>query len=326
MLFLIYTIIAILVIFFSIKCAYYMDLIEEKTNLSGLFLSSIILASITSLPELVTSVSAISFLDNPGLVLGNVLGSNIFNLMILGSLIIFFFNKFLNSNIDPKHDKSLYFLIIIYCLVFAKMQFNFDVSIMNIDIISILIAFLYFLSLKFMTVSDSDVGENQSNDNNLNKDEDVKNIVIKFIFSSMGLVISSVAITIVTDKIVTATNISSTMAGALLLGIATSIPELATSITLCKLGNFNAVFGNMIGSDIFNYIIISIGDVLYNKGSIFIIDNQSYKLTIFGLVSIILTLIILKTKTENDKSNISKITYILSSLFIIVSYGLFLFL
>lgn len=326
MLFLTYILIAFFVIFFSIKCAYYLDIIEAKTNLSGLFLSSTILASITSLPELVTSVSAISFLNDPRLVLGNVLGSNIFNLTILASLIIIFFDRFLKSKIDPLHGKSLYLLIIIYSLIFIKMHFNFDIEIMTVDIISILIAVLYFASLKFISINNDD-NDNHEIDKNTKKSEDnVKTTIIKFIFSSMELVISSVAITVITDKIVIATNIGATMAGALLLGIATSIPELATSITLCKLGNFNAVFGNMIGSCIFNYIIITIGDILYNQGSIYLIDSQSYKLTIFGLVSVILTLIILKTKVKNDNSSISNLTHILSSIFITSSYLLFLFL
>lgn len=331
MLFFIYAIITFLVIYFSIKCAYYLDIIEAKTNLSGLFLSSIILASITSLPELVTSISAISFLDNPGLVLGNVLGSNIFNLTILGSLIIIFFKRFLNNKIDPLHDKSLYFLLIIYILILIKMHFDLDFVIMNIDIVSILIAIFYLISLKFMNTNSEDNSDdlkNQESNLSLNYEENIKNIVIKFILTSMGLVISSVAITIATDKIVAITNIDSTMAGALLLGIVTSIPELATSITLCKLGNFNGVFGNMIGSNIFNFIIITLGDILYNRGSIYIIDNNSYKLTVFGLTATVLTLIILKTKikTENSLISKSKPIYILSSLFIVISYFLFLFL
>ncbi|MBP0979301.1 MAG: cation transporter [Oscillospiraceae bacterium] len=326
MLFFIYFIIAFFVIYFSFKCAYYLDIIEAKTNLSGLFLSSIILASITSLPELVTSVSAISFLDNPGLVLGNVLGSNIFNLTILASLIIIFFKRFLNSKIDPLHDKSLYLLIIIYSLVLAKMHFDFDFVVMSVDIVSILIGIFYLISLKFISVNSEDDPEDSQDKNINNYNENIKNIIIKFIFASMGLVISSVAITVITDKIVSVTNIGATLAGALLLGIATSIPELATSIALCKLGNFNGVFGNMIGSCIFNYIIITIGDILYNRGSIYIVDNNSYKLTVFGLVTILLTLIILKTKVKNESSLVSKTIYILSSLFIISSYFLFLFL
>ena len=332
MIFLIYCLIAFFVVFFSVKCAYYLDLIEAKTNLSGLFLSGIILAGITSLPELVTSVSAISFLENPGLVIGNVLGSNIFNLTVLAVLVLLFLKTFLKNKVSDRYKKTLYLLIAIYSLVLLKMNFNFNIEIFNIDIISIIILISYFFSLKLMTGSEADDLENLENNNSENKiqtdktsyEQDIKPILIKFIFFSMGLVISSVAITIATDKISEVTNIGSTMAGAILLGIATSIPEVATCLTLCRLGNFNGVFGNMIGSNMFNFIIITIGDVLYRKGTIYLIDNQSYKLTVFGLVATILTLLILSSKNKKQSPSFSKTIYIVSSIFIILSYVMFI--
>ena len=326
MLFVFYGIMVLCVIFFSVKCAYYLDLIEAKTNLSGVFLSGVILAGITSLPELVTSISAISFFNSPELVFGNILGSNIFNLSILASLIIVFFKEFLTNKVKLDHKKTLYLIIVIYSLVFVKMQFEINFTIMNIDVISILIFLLYIISLKFISVNDDD----DEDDSLAQSTEDVKSLLIKFIFFSMGLVISSVIITFLTDEIAKVTNMGETLAGALLLGVVTSIPELATSITLCKLGNFNGVFGNIIGSNIFNYIIISIGDVLYNSGSIYVVNNQSYKLVVFGFVATVLTLIILKSKVKDenqtDVSLTSKVTYILSALFILASYGLFIFL
>lgn len=326
MLFVFYGIMVLCVIFFSVKCAYYLDLIEAKTNLSGVFLSGVILAGITSLPELVTSISAISFFNSPELVFGNILGSNIFNLSILASLIIVFFKEFLTNKVKLDHKKTLYLIIVIYSLVFIKMQFEINFTIMNIDVISILIFLFYIISLKFISVNDDD----DEDDSLAQSTEDVKSLLIKFIFFSMGLVISSVIITFLTDEIAKVTNIGETLAGALFLGVVTSIPELATSITLCKLGNFNGVFGNIIGSNIFNYIIISIGDVLYNSGSIYVVNNQSYKLVVFGFVATVLALIILKSKVKDenqtDVSLTSKVTYILSALFILASYGLFIFL
>ena len=65
--------------FFSMKCADYVDLLDKKTNLSGAFIGGVILAAITSLPELITSISAVTVVNKPELIIGNVLGSNVFN-------------------------------------------------------------------------------------------------------------------------------------------------------------------------------------------------------------------------------------------------------
>ena len=83
-----YLLVAAAVVICSIKCADYVDLLDKKTRISGAFIGGVILAAVTSLPELVTSISSVTVVQNPGLVIGNVLGSNIFNLCIFGGLVV----------------------------------------------------------------------------------------------------------------------------------------------------------------------------------------------------------------------------------------------
>ncbi len=82
MIYALYGIFAAFVIGFSIKLSYYVDELDKKTNLSGAFIGGVMLAAVTSLPELFTSISSTLFLNEVQLVSGNVLGSNIFNLTI----------------------------------------------------------------------------------------------------------------------------------------------------------------------------------------------------------------------------------------------------
>ncbi len=71
----------ILAIFFSgRKIARYGDVIAEKTGLGGVWIGLILLALITSLPELFNGVSAVIIVDAPDLTVGNLLGANAFNL------------------------------------------------------------------------------------------------------------------------------------------------------------------------------------------------------------------------------------------------------
>ena len=83
MIFLIYAIIAAGVTFLSVKAADYVDLIDKKTSLSGAFIGGIMLSAVTSLPELFTSLSSTLLLDEPGLCIGNILGSNIMNVLVI---------------------------------------------------------------------------------------------------------------------------------------------------------------------------------------------------------------------------------------------------
>ena len=71
-----------LTVFLSIKLSYYADLLNKSTNISGVFIGGILLAGLTSLPELVTCLSSI-FLNNPYLAIGDILGSNFFNITMM---------------------------------------------------------------------------------------------------------------------------------------------------------------------------------------------------------------------------------------------------
>ena len=88
-----YVVVAALVVFFSIKLSNYVDLLDKKTNVSGAFLGGILLAAITSLPELFTSLTAVVLPPNHDnhLVLGNILGSDIFNVCLFAIIYLFFF-------------------------------------------------------------------------------------------------------------------------------------------------------------------------------------------------------------------------------------------
>ena len=61
--FILYFLSAAALVYFSMKCADYVDLLDKKTNMSGAFIGGVILAAITSLPELVTSITAITVVD-----------------------------------------------------------------------------------------------------------------------------------------------------------------------------------------------------------------------------------------------------------------------
>lgn len=319
MIYFIYLLLAACVVFISIKCANYVDLLDKKTNMSGAFIGGVILAAVTSLPELITSISAIVVVDSPGLIIGNVLGSNIFNLAILGALVIFGIKSFINGKVSKSHRITLICTIAVYAILACCIFFNMDYAIGGVSIASVLILIIYLISLKFLASDDS------QNDNEDTSPLTIKQIVIRFIIMAVLLVISSVLITYVTDIIAVKLNLGASLAGALFLGIATSLPELSSSVALVRAKNHNAMIGNIVGSNMFNYLILLIGDLMYFKASIYTltIDKQTMLLTIFGFIASIFTAVILSAKYKNVSS---KVLYIICGVLIIGCYLSFLVL
>ena len=318
---LLYIVLAVVVVFLSIRLAEYVDLIDKKTDISGAFIGGVILAAVTSLPELFTSISAIALVNQPNMVLGNILGSNIFNMTVLGLLMLIMTGKFSKAVVGISHLKTGILILALFLMIFVASFFGFDYSFLNISIYSIIIIVLYSLSITYM------VSDNACDDEEDSSKHTLKTIIILFIITAVLLVASSIGITYFTDKLAFELNLGATLAGALFLGVATSLPELTSCFALAKKGNFNACVGNILGSGIFNFLILSIGDIFYTKGSIYKGETGNRPLVIFGTISTLLVCITLfiksRQKTDSEKTNL---IYKIFSILIIACYMLFLLL
>lgn len=310
MIYIAYIILAFLTVFLSVKLSYYVDCLDKKTDLSGAFIGGVLLAAVTSLPELFTSLTAVLALDQPGLVQGNVLGSNLFNVCVIGGLMLFFVKGYQHAHISKSHTSSLLFTLVMYiCVALAVfMPITIPLGFVNVNVMSIIILLIYMISVKTMKNDDSATSED---------DEEitlsVKQIVVRFILFAIALVVVSILLTQVTDQIAVKLNLGTTIAGAIFLGVATSLPELSASVNLVRIGNYNASFGNVVGSNVFNFIILTFADFLYTKGSIYINESQTLNLLFFGIFSMLMTLGVIKGQKSRG-------TVLICSILILVSY------
>jgi cation:H+ antiporter len=72
-----YLLLAFIVIFATSRLSYYIDELDKKTHISGALIGGVLLATVTSMPEFITSITSTVGLGEPGLAFGNVFGSNI---------------------------------------------------------------------------------------------------------------------------------------------------------------------------------------------------------------------------------------------------------
>ena len=263
-----YVILAATVVLISIKLADYVDLIDKKTDIAGAFIGGVVLAAVTSLPELFTSISAVVIVRQPDLVIGNILGSNLFNETILGVILIFCAKAFSKAQVGTSHLKITGFTVFIFLLMILSSVLGIDYTVFNISIYSVIIIVTYALSIKFMASDKTD------SDDTTDSALTLKQIITRFIILALVLVSSSVFLTLVTDSLQenlnkAGINLGKTVAGALLLGVATSLPELTSAATLVKKKNYNAAVGDLLGSGVFNFFILSIADILYSGGSVY---------------------------------------------------------
>lgn len=320
-----YFVLATIVVLLSIKLAKYVDLLDKTTNISGAFIGGIFLAAVTSLPELFTSISSVAFVKTNELVIGNILGSNLFNLMILGLAVCFFSNKFLKAKLSKSHLLTGFGTLLIYIIVgivlFVKGVDNWMIGWFNVA--SIVIISIYALVV-LKTPSSEENEENEESP--LTK----KQIITRFILCAILLIGSSIGITYLTDMIAEDLKIGATLGGAILLGIATSLPELTSTIALCAKGNFNASTGNILGSNLFNFAILFVADIFsfqggdYNK--IYYNNHEATMLLIFGGIAtiLLLSLLIYRINKKREDKVIDRVVSIITGILIFSCYVLFL--
>lgn len=321
-----YLLVAACVVFFSIKLSDYVDLLDKKTKVSGAFLGGILLAAVTSLPELFTSITATTLVKQNQYVTGNILGSNLFNMALFFIIFTIFFRKAISAKVSKNHLFSLGFMAVLYAIVaIAAYVFDFNGILWGwFNPMSIAIVAIYTLSI-IKTPK-----EEESENKEINTKLTVKQIISLFVLFSLLLIGASIGITYLTDWVVSSFNIGKTFGGALFLGVATSLPEMTATINLCRKKNFNAAYGNILGSCVFNFIIMSIADILSFgcARTLYKLDQSSFLLLILAIPSMILLFIglIVQLKGKKSESNAKKFLFIAIGTGVLLVYVAFLIL
>lgn len=248
-------------IFLSFLLGNLVDMLDKKTKISGAFIGGVMLAAVTSLPELFTALSSIFFVNEPEYVVGDILGSIIFDLVCLLLETAIFIKGFQNAKLQKFHIVNGVACLMMYG--FAAYAFfapvNCQPMLGDINAMSILIFVLYILTLIFQPKESEEDEDGEKEEVNWS----LKKIITFFSISSVLLIGSSIALTYLTKMIQEALPmLSGSVAGALLLGIGTSIPEIVSTAQLFRKKNYDAGFGNMIGSCTFDFAIFALADFL----------------------------------------------------------------
>ena len=297
MIYLAYLIVAAGVVWFSVKASDYVDLLDKKTSLSGAFIGGIMLSAVTSLPELFTSISATVLIGEPGLCLGNILGSDLFNMAMLSFFLLMFTRTFGKASLSASHRVVTLFVFACYVLLILDWLDILNIHILSVSLTSVCIVILYVLSVRYMSAEDGTEEEEEADTSPLT----VKQVAIRFVAVSIGIVALSIIITYITDAISIRLNLGQGMAGALFLGIATSLPEAASTVTLLRMGNVDIAFGNIVGSNIFNFIIMAVVDILYHGSVYDFSDPQTVVLMLCGTAALPVMWLMMKFRNKWTK-------------------------
>jgi len=273
--------------------------VAKKLHVPALVIGMTIVAMGTSLPELSVSVTA-SIAGSNQLAIGNVVGSNIFNLMVvLGSCALF-------SALEVSDDtikKDLPFSII--CTVALMVMGLIGNSVGHIDGAILLVLFIIFLASMLRAAKKSRTTAAAI------AEEEAENEIVDIptwlciIYIIGGAVAIKYGGDWVVDSCTTLAlkfGMSETLVGLTIVALGTSLPELVTSIVAAKKNELDMAIGNVVGSNIFNILLI-LGVAGAISPMTFLTVNAIDTL-ILVVFSVIVGLMCLKKKNLNKANGI----------------------
>ena len=219
--------------------------IAKKLGIPQLIIGLTIVAMGTSMPEAAVSITA-ALQENAGITIGNIVGSNILNILIILGVTALITNVAI--------QKSTLYYEIPYMIAITIVLMIFGITGGKITLIEGIILWLLFIVfLGYLFV--------MSKKGNSQEDEEVKDIPVwKCI---LFMVVGGVMVVKGSDFAVSGASaiarffgMSERFIGLTIVAFGTSLPELVTSVTAAKKGNAGIAIGNIVGSNIFNILFV----------------------------------------------------------------------
>ncbi len=275
---------AALIVFAANKLAAYGDVIAERTRLGGMFVGVLLLAGATSLPEMLTSLSALQ-LGSPNLAAGNLMGSNAFNMLLLAVMDALHKNQRILRKAALKHALSGTLAIFSIGLVVFFMMANVDLQVGWVGVDSLLIVGFYFGGVWLLQSHGSSGGDTQA---------EIAEGTPPLWEGLLGFGIAAALLVLVTpimvqssNQIAEMTGLGTTFVGSTLVAAVTSLPELVTTLAAIKIGANDMAIGNLFGSNFFNMFAVGLTDFFYMDGRFLAAISPSFLLV--GMLGLLMT-------------------------------------
>ena len=268
------------------------DRIAEATGLGRLLVGSLLLAGVTSLPELSVDIAAIrsGFVD---LAAGDLLGSSLMNLLILAVVDLSVRSgKKMLSREGAAHALSAILCIAVTSLAGLAIITSDKLTAVSVFGISawswaILLAYIFGARMIFLNqrIAVRISAEAQSSDNVLPPTKPMHKV--SFLLSSLVFVIAATVLCFVGPQLAHVagalaeeTGLGGTFVGTTLVAVTTSLPELVASLTAIRIGAIDLAIGNCFGSNAFNIVLFVVLDG-FHGGSIFLSVSEAHAVTAF---------------------------------------------
>jgi cation:H+ antiporter len=299
----------------------YGDVIAEKTGLGRAWIGLILMSGVTSLPELITGISSVAFAGAPDIAVGDVMGSCVFNLSLIALMDILHGPRPIFSRAEQSHNLSAGFGVVM--IGFATLSISAAAGMRSFGRISFtipLIVGMYLLAMRSVFLFQkrqmaAHIGEIAPD---LQYGHiSTKEASVKYAVYALVIVGAAAWLPFIGSRLAEATGLGQSFVGSIFIAMTTSLPEVVVSITALRIGAADMAIANLLGSNLFNMVILAIDDLAYPDGPLFSAVSQNHAIT--GTIAVVMTGIVVVSLTYRlEKKTVLRIGW--DALALILAY------
>ena len=314
-----------IILFAGTKLARYGDAIAEKTGLGRIWIGLVLIAAITTMPELVTSMSSVALVSppSPDLALGTLFGSCMFNLSILALLDILQRSTPVLTEASLRHIASAGFGILLIAVAAGGIIAGERLSRLALGwmgIPSIIILILYLVGMRQMFLSERGHRSSTAKTDSLQYKEILaKTAYLRFALAAAAVIGAGIWLAFIGDEIGQTTGWGASFVGSLFLAITTSAPELVVATAALRIGAIDMAIADVLGANMLDITIVFPVDLFYTKGAVLSSVSGSHLITA-AVVVVMNLLVIAALKLRRRRK-----TFIVISWYALALIGLYIF-
>lgn len=258
------------IVYSGTKLARYGDIIAEKTGMGGTWIGLVLMASVTSLPELVTGISSVTVAGAPDIAAGDAIGSCVFNMLILAVLDAFYRQSPISSRAHRGHILSGSIGILLLSIVSVGLFAGKNLLPFGwIGPYTLLFGLIYFIAMRLIFSYEKREIASYMKEVAVElkyREYAAKKAYINYGVNALVVIVAAVFLPEIGKGIAGATGLGQTFVGNVFIALSTSLPEVVVSVSAVRMEAIDLAIGNLFGSNIFNVFILALDDVFFVKG------------------------------------------------------------
>ena len=258
----------------------YGDVIAEKTGLGRTWIGVALMASVTSLPELVTGISSVAIFDLPNIAAGDVLGSCMFNILILALLDCMAGSAPISTRAHQGQVLTAAFGIALLGLVNISILASASIPSLGwVGLSSFLFSALYLLAIRAVFFYEktriAELVEAVAEETRYEKISRAT-AYRRYCLNALVIIAAATYLPHIGETLAQTTGLGQSFVASIFIAVSTSLPEVVVSVAALRMGAVDMAFGNIFGSNLFNIAILAVDDIFYVKGPILAFISTSH--------------------------------------------------